>query len=77
MIVDAKIAWIQIALEIGRGIPVPVQEVETFSGKFVLRLPKSLHKDLAKKAKEENVSLNQLATYLLSMAMGKPPVIKK
>jgi len=77
MIEDAKIAWIQVALELGREIPEPVQEVETFSGKFVLRLPKSLHKDLAKKAKEENVSLNQLATYLLSKAMGKPPSIKK
>jgi len=77
MIEDAKIAWIRVALELGREIPEPVQDLETFSGKFILRLPKSLHKDLAKKAKEENVSLNQLATYLLSTAMGKPTVVKK
>ncbi|MDO7788204.1 type II toxin-antitoxin system HicB family antitoxin [Desulforamulus aquiferis] len=77
MIEDAKIAWLQVALELGRDIPEPAEEEESFSGKFVLRLPKSLHRDLAKKAKEENVSLNQLATYLLSTAMGKPPAIKK
>jgi len=77
MIEDAKQAWLQVALELGREIPEPFKELETFSGKFVLRLPKSLHKDLAKKAKEENVSLNQLATYLLSTAMGKPTAFKK
>lgn len=76
MIEDAKIAWLTVALELGKDIPEPVQEEETFSGKFVLRLPKSLHRDLAKKAKEENVSLNQLTTYLLSSALGKTPTIK-
>ncbi|WP_333871000.1 type II toxin-antitoxin system HicB family antitoxin [Desulforamulus putei] len=77
MIEDAKIAWLQVALETGREIPGPAKEEETYSGKFVLRIPKSLHKDLAKRAKDENVSLNQLATYLLSSAMGKSPSIKK
>lgn len=76
MIEDAKIAWLTVALELGTDIPEPIQEEETFSGKFVLRLPKSLHRDLAKKAKEENVSLNQLTTYLLSSALGKTPTIK-
>jgi len=35
-----------------------------------LRIPLSLHRDLAKRAAKENVSLNMLATYLLSMNMG-------
>jgi antitoxin HicB len=39
---------------------------EKFSGKFVLRLPKSLHRKLARNAKKENVSLNQYAVLLLS-----------
>lgn len=77
MIEDAKSAWIEVALEMGKEIPKPVVEEESFSGKFVLRLPKSLHKDLAKRAKDENVSLNQLATYLLSSAIGKNVTIKK
>lgn len=77
MIEDAKKAWLQVAMDLGREIPEPAQEEEIYSGKFVLRLPKSLHRDLAKKAKEENVSLNHLATYILSTAMGKSPGINK
>ncbi len=72
MINDAKQAWIETAIEEGIGIPEPVGHDEEFSGKFVVRVPKSLHRDLARKAKEENVSLNQLTTYLLSSGIGKP-----
>ena len=39
---------------------------ETFSGQFKLRLPKSLHRDLTERAKEEGTSLNQYCVYLLS-----------
>lgn len=37
-----------------------------YSGKISLRLPKSLHKDLASYAKQEGVSLNQYLLYKLS-----------
>ena len=46
-------------------IPEPVDK--TYSGKFNLRLPKSLHKKLAEEAEEEGISLNQLALYKLSI----------
>ena len=39
---------------------------QEFSGKILLRLPKSLHKELAKAAKKEDVSLNQYALYKLA-----------
>lgn len=71
MIQDAKKAWLETALENNIEIPEPVPD-EEFSGKFNLRIPKSLHRDLARRAEEEKVSLNQLTTYLLSSALGKP-----
>jgi len=71
MIADAKVAWIEIALEDGMDIPELTPAQETFSGKFNLRIPRSLHRDLARKAEEEKVSLITLATYLLSTCMGK------
>lgn len=70
MIQDAKETWLETALENNINIPIPVSDNE-FSGKFNLRIPKSLHRDLAQRAKQENVSLNQVATYLLSSALGK------
>ena len=71
MIADAKAAWIEIALEDGVDIPEPTPAEDAFSGKFNLRIPRSLHRDLARKADEEKVSLNTLAIYLLSTCMGK------
>ena len=71
MIEDAKKAWIETALEEGVEIPEPTPAEEAYSGKFNLRIPRSLPRDLARKADEEKVSLNTLATYLLSSSMGK------
>lgn len=69
MIEDAKKAWIESALEDGIEIPEPISE-NNYSGKFNIRVPKSLHRALAQKAKEEDVSLNQLVIYHLSKGIG-------
>jgi antitoxin HicB len=69
MIADAKAGWIDIALQDGREITEPVDD--QFSGKFNVRIPKSLHRELVARAQEENVSLNQLAVYLLSSGIIK------
>lgn len=37
-----------------------------YSGKLMIRIPKSLHKELALAAKENGVSLNQYALYKLA-----------
>lgn len=63
---EAMELWLENALEDGEIIPEPVPEGEKFSGKFVLRLPKTLHKKLAQNAYKENVSLNQYILFLLS-----------
>jgi len=75
MIEDAKAAWIDIALQDGEEIPEPTNE--EFSGKFNIRIPKTLHKELTIKAKEENVSLNQFTTYLLSSGVGRRMRLQK
>lgn len=68
MIEDAKSGWIDLALQDGKEIPEP--DNEEYSGKFNVRIPKSLHKELVVKAKSENVSLNQMTTYLLAKGLN-------
>jgi predicted RNase H-like HicB family nuclease len=67
---DAKRGWIETALALQRDIPEPDNN-EKYSGKFTVRLPKSLHRAIAAKAQEDGVSLNQMAIYLLSLGLGK------
>ncbi len=71
MLEDAKRLWLEVALEDGIPIPEPKPlEEEEFSGKFVLRLPKTLHRQLARLSEEEGASLNALVVSLISQAMG-------
>lgn len=46
-----------------------------FSGKFVLRLPRSMHRQLTELAESEGVSLNQLALGFLAEGMGRADAI--
>ncbi|MBO4816271.1 MAG: type II toxin-antitoxin system HicB family antitoxin [Clostridia bacterium] len=62
---EAMEGWIEAKLEGGFEIPKPLKK-EKFSGKFVKRIPKSLHYRLSVEAKEEDVSLNQYILYKLS-----------
>ncbi len=62
---EAMEGYLEVKLE--NHLPVPIPETaEKYSGKFVLRLPKSLHRRLAIEANKEGVSLNQLALYKLA-----------
>jgi predicted RNase H-like HicB family nuclease len=62
---EARELWIETAYEAGDDVPLPNTD-DTYSGKLVLRMPKSLHRRLAKKADRENVSLNQYIVSVLS-----------
>ncbi|MDR1801338.1 MAG: type II toxin-antitoxin system HicB family antitoxin [Lachnospiraceae bacterium] len=62
---DAKKSWLEAALCDGIAIPEP-SDSESYSGQFKLRIPKSLHKQLAEHSKKENISMNQYCLYLLS-----------
>ena len=63
---EAMELWIEGKLDGGFPVPKPIDESQ-YSGKFVLRVPKSLHARLAIEAEKEGVSLNQYALYRLSM----------
>lgn len=62
---DAKKAWIEIALEEGIEINEP-DRLDNYSGQFKLRMPRSLHRLLAEHSKREGTSMNQYCVYLLS-----------
>lgn len=62
---DAKQLWIETALKDGIKIPAP-HELDSYSGQFKLRIPKSLHRSLAERSKREGISMNQYCVYLLS-----------
>ena len=62
---DARREWIIATLESGMEIPKPF-DAEEYSGQFRLRMPKSLHKLLAERSKQEGISMNQYCIYLLS-----------
>ncbi len=65
---ECKVAWIETALEDGIEIPAPRTETD-YSGKFVLRVPKSLHRRLASRARQDGVSLNVEVATLLAGAL--------
>ncbi|HET8522378.1 MAG TPA: type II toxin-antitoxin system HicB family antitoxin [Thermomicrobiales bacterium] len=67
MAAEIKELWIETEYEQGNAIPLPSYP-EEYSGKFNLRLPKSLHRRLAVGAARDEVSLNQFAVSLLSAA---------
>lgn len=69
---SAIAAWVKAAKAAGKAVPEPqaVQPLEAYSGKFLVRVPRSLHAKLARKAAQEGVSLNQLLTVMLSGQVG-------
>jgi antitoxin HicB len=68
---DAMHLWLVVAVEQGDPIPEPVPEPSReYSGRFVLRLPKSLHRQLAERAVAEGVSLNTLALAAMAQGLG-------
>ena len=48
---DAIAAWVQAARAAGKAIPVPpvVQPLQAYSGKILVRVPRSLHARLARR----------------------------
>ncbi|WP_027416602.1 type II toxin-antitoxin system HicB family antitoxin [Aneurinibacillus terranovensis] len=62
---EAMEGWLETKLEHGDSIPEPMTE-EEYSGKFVVRVPKSLHRQLVIMAAKEGVSLNQYVLHKLS-----------
>ena len=64
---DALRSWLAVAEEFGDDAPKPFSAV---SGRFVQRVPRSLHAQLIARAKAEGVSLNTLVVSLVSQGIG-------
>ncbi|MEO5327616.1 MAG: type II toxin-antitoxin system HicB family antitoxin [Magnetococcus sp. THC-1_WYH] len=67
---EAMLSWLEVAREQNRPIPEP-RSAGKFSGQWRMRVPKSLHADLARQAQLEGVSLNTLAATLLAEGLGR------
>lgn len=61
--------WKETVEERGYPVPEPFSQKE-YSGKFVIRLPKSLHKELVAKSLRENISLNQYTLYCITRGIS-------
>lgn len=72
---DAKKEWLKAAIEEKISINEP-EDIESYSGQFKLRIPKSLHKTLAENSKKEGVSMNQYCVYLLSKNISEQHAYK-
>jgi predicted RNase H-like HicB family nuclease len=62
---EAARLWLEVARKERRRIPPP-SEQQPASGKFLVRLPKSLHARLQTLARHEAVSLNQLVLSMIA-----------
>lgn len=62
-------SWLESALANRHLIPEPIEIVD-YSGKLVLRLPKSLHSKAAFASKRDGVSLNQFISTALAVYIG-------
>jgi predicted RNase H-like HicB family nuclease len=69
-ILEAMEGWIETKLDGGFKIPEPAGQIKEYSGKFLVRIPKDLHRKLIIEAERQGVSLNQYALYML--ASGRP-----
>ena len=65
---DALASWLAVAQEFRDELPKPFSSV---SGRFVQRVPRSLHVQLIARAKAEGVSLNTLVVSLVSEGIGQ------
>jgi antitoxin HicB len=76
---DAMVSWLSVALEDGVEIPEP-RDPDAYSGRFLLRIPRSLHAELARQAEAEGVSLNQYVMSALAGTVGwhrKPDLARR
>jgi len=52
-----------------RGLPIPIP-LGSFSGQFNVRIPRTLHRELVRRAEIQGISLNALVSFLLAQTTG-------
>lgn len=66
-----KRLWIESCLEDGKAVPLPQSDNDELpSGKWLQRVPRTLHRKLIDAAQAEGVSLNMFVTSCLAQAVG-------
>lgn len=66
--------WIQMAIEDGEELPQPSVEYQTtYSGKFTVRLSKSLHEHASQRATSEGISLNSFVQEAIAIRTYSAP----
>ena len=65
---DALDAWIEAMREAGKEVP---KAGEAPSGKFIARVPRSIHARLSARARQEGVSMNSLVSVFLAEGLGR------
>ena len=66
---DALAETISALEDLGLPVPEPASG-GSYSGRFIQRVPRSLHARLAARAKQEGVSMNMLVTSFLAESLG-------
>ena len=79
---DAFLCWVSAVADMGDLIPVPKFRTVAAgtaepSGKFVQRVPKSIHAQLAMCAKREGVSLNSLVLAFIADGLGRSDMMRQ
>lgn len=67
---DALVETIAALESLGLTVPEP-SSGGSYSGKFIQRVPKSLHARLAARARQEGVSMNALVTAFLAESLAR------
>ena len=73
---EAFIATVSAMVDMGQEVPTPAFNLDDFapasaSGKVLARLPRSMHRQLAARAKTEGVSLNSLVLAFIAEGLGR------
>ena len=68
---DAMESWLKVCEESGKKVPVAG---DTSSGKFMTRIPKTMHTKLALRAKQEGVSMNSLVSIFIAECLAKKEI---
>jgi predicted RNase H-like HicB family nuclease len=72
-------AWIDAAVAAGNSVPAPsAPELRSaYSGKLLVRMPRTLHQELANLACREDISLNQFIVFVLAKHLSTTHVESK